>query len=67
MTGDFGRMGFDESELSTLTKTAQVLQNVSDLTPDEIESLAAILKFNIAAVKVLTVSSGVRSETFWST
>ena len=67
MTGDFGRMGFDESELSTLTKTAQVLQNVSDLTPDDtVNTLtAAMLNFNIAAND--SISSGVRSETFWST
>jgi uncharacterized protein YpuA (DUF1002 family) len=29
--GDFGRMGFDESQLVDITKTAQVLQNISDL------------------------------------
>ncbi|MFC7891326.1 phage tail tape measure protein, partial [Bacillus velezensis] len=58
MTGDFGRMGFDESELSTLTKTAQVLQNVSDLTPDDtVNTLtAAMLNFNIAANDSISVA-----------
>ncbi|MCV4328560.1 phage tail tape measure protein, partial [Bacillus velezensis] len=58
MTGDFGRMGFDESELSTLTKTAQVLQNVSDLTPDDtVNTLtAAMLNFNIAANDTISIA-----------
>ncbi|MEC3664064.1 phage tail tape measure protein [Bacillus subtilis] len=58
MTGDFGRMGFDESELSTLTKTAQVLQNVSDLTPtDTVNTLtAAMLNFNIAADDSISIA-----------
>ncbi|MGO0713665.1 phage tail tape measure protein [Bacillus subtilis] len=58
MTGDFGRMGFDESELSTLTKTAQVLQNVSDLTPtDTVNTLtAAMLNFNIAANDSISIA-----------
>lgn len=58
MTGDFGRMGFDESELSTLTKTAQVLQNVSDLTPDDtVNTLtAAMLNFNIAANDSISIA-----------
>ncbi|MCY8301588.1 phage tail tape measure protein [Bacillus spizizenii] len=58
MTGDFGRMGFDESELSTLTKTAQVLQNVSDLTPtDTVNTLtAAMLNFNIAAGDSISIA-----------
>ncbi|MEC0866328.1 phage tail tape measure protein, partial [Bacillus atrophaeus] len=58
MTGDFGRMGFDESELSTLTKTAQVLQNVSDLTPDDtVNTLtAAMLNFNVAAGDSISIA-----------
>lgn len=58
MTGDFGRMGFDESELSTLTKTAQVLQNVSDLTPDDTVNTmtAAMLNFNIAAQDSISIA-----------
>ncbi|WP_438285734.1 phage tail tape measure protein [Bacillus altitudinis] len=44
-------MGFQADELSDLTKTAQVLQNISDLNPtDTVNSLtAAMLNFNISA------------------
>lgn len=51
ITGSFGRMGFQADELTDLTKTAQVLQNISDLTAtDTVNSLtAAMLNFNISA------------------
>ncbi|MCY7500081.1 phage tail tape measure protein [Bacillus pumilus] len=51
ITGSFGRMGFQADELSDLTKTAQVLQNISDLSAtDTVNSLtAAMLNFNISA------------------
>jgi TP901 family phage tail tape measure protein len=49
--GDFGRMGFNESQLVDITKTAQVLQNISDLDATQaVDTLtSAMLNFNIAA------------------
>ncbi|PAD85018.1 phage tail tape measure protein [Niallia circulans] len=51
MYGGFGRMGYDENQLTAVSRTAQILQNVSDLTPDDtVNTLtAAMLNFNIAA------------------
>lgn len=49
--GDFGRMGFKESELVDIASTAQVLQNISDLdATGAVDTLtSAMLNFNIAA------------------
>lgn len=48
---DFGRMGFNETELVDMTKTAQMLQNISDLDATQsVDTLtSAMLNFNIAA------------------
>ncbi|MGY3839491.1 phage tail tape measure protein [Bacillus atrophaeus] len=58
ITGSFGRMGFDESELGDVTKTAQVLQNISDLNPtDTVNTLtAAMLNFNVAAGDSISIA-----------
>ena len=47
---EFGRMGFEETELLDITKTAQMLQNISDLDADgAVNTLtSAMLNFNIA-------------------
>lgn len=49
--GDFGRMGFENNELLDISKTAQVLQNISDLdAKSSVDTLtSAMLNFNIAA------------------
>jgi Phage-related minor tail protein len=49
--GDFGRMGFEEDQLMDISKTATVLQNISDLdAKDSVDTLtSAMLNFNIAA------------------
>lgn len=49
--GDFGRMGFQENELIDISKTAQVLQNISDLdAKSAVDTLtSAMLNYNIAA------------------
>lgn len=58
MTSSFGRMGFDESELGNITKTAEVLQNVSDLSVDEtVNTLtSAMLNFNVAAEDSISIA-----------
>ncbi|MCY9273600.1 phage tail tape measure protein [Bacillus inaquosorum] len=58
ITGSFGRMGFSESELGDVTKTAQVLQNISDLNPnDTVNTLtAAMLNFNVAAGDSISIA-----------
>lgn len=49
--GEFGRMGFEENQLIDIAKTAQVLQNISDLDATAaVDTLtSAMLNFNIAA------------------
>jgi archaellum component FlaC len=56
--GSFGRMGFDDSQLLDITKTAQVLQNISDLDADSsVDTLtSAMLNFNIAAQDSMTIA-----------
>ncbi|MEG7377835.1 phage tail tape measure protein [Bacillus subtilis] len=58
ITGSFGRMGFSETELGDVTKTAQVLQNISDLNPnDTVNTLtAAMLNFNVAAGDSISIA-----------
>lgn len=48
---EFGRMGFSDDQLLDITKTAQVLQNISDLdSTAAVNTLtSAMLNFNIAA------------------
>lgn len=54
----FSRMGFSDSQLIDITKTAQVLQNISDLDQNSsVDTLtSAMLNFNIAAKDSLTIS-----------
>lgn len=49
--GEFGRMGFEENQLIDIAKTAQVLQNISDLDATAaVDTLTSVmLNFNIAA------------------
>jgi TP901 family phage tail tape measure protein len=56
--GDFGRMGFGENQLVDITKTAQVLQNISDLdASSSVDTLtSAMLNFNIAAEDSITIA-----------
>ncbi|MCY9261589.1 phage tail tape measure protein [Bacillus spizizenii] len=58
ITGSFGRMGYSESELGDVTKTAQILQNISDLNPtDTVNTLtAAMLNFNVAAGDSISIA-----------
>jgi Phage-related minor tail protein len=58
ITGDFARMGFKENELLDISKTGQVLQNISDLdAKGAVDTLtSAMLNFNIAAKDSLTIS-----------
>jgi hypothetical protein len=58
MMGDFGRMGFDSNQLVDITKTAQVLQNISDLdATSSVDTLtSAMLNFNIAADQSITIA-----------
>ncbi|EWH20039.1 ABC transporter ATP-binding protein [Bacillus haynesii] len=58
MTSSFGRMGFDEAELGSITKTAEVLQNVSNLSVDEtVNTLtSAMLNFNVAAEDSISIA-----------
>ncbi|MFA1510089.1 phage tail tape measure protein [Priestia aryabhattai] len=55
---DFARMGFDESQLVYMTKTAQVLQNISDLDATQsVDTLtAAMLNFGIEAKDSLEIA-----------
>lgn len=48
---EFSRMGFKDNELLDITESAQVLQNISDLSAeDSVKTLtAAMLNYNIAA------------------
>jgi hypothetical protein len=54
----FGRMGFNDSQLTDITKTAQVLQNISDLNAsDSVDSLtSAMLNFNIASQDSINIA-----------
>lgn len=56
--GSFGRMGFDENQLVDITKTAQVLQNISDLdATSSVDTLtSAMLNFGIAANKSIEIA-----------
>lgn len=56
--GDFGRMGFEENELMDISKTGQILQNISDLdAKDSVDTLtSAMLNFNIAAEDSITIA-----------
>lgn len=49
--GDFGRMGFEEGQLLDMSKTATVMQNISDLdAKSSVDTLtSAMLNFNISA------------------
>lgn len=49
--GDFARTGFDDSQLMDMTKTAQVLQNISDLdASSSVDTLtSAMINFNVSA------------------
>ena len=55
---EFGRMGFEESELVDITKSAQMLQNISDLDATEsVNTLtSAMLNFNIAATDSVKIT-----------
>ncbi|MEM4995024.1 phage tail tape measure protein [Priestia sp. SB1] len=55
---DFARMGFSEDQLLNMTKTAQVLQNISDLDASQsVDTLtAAMLNFGIEARDSLTIA-----------
>ncbi|MFK7678829.1 phage tail tape measure protein [Bacillus sp. Wb] len=55
---DFARMGFDSSQLVDMTKTAQVLQNISDLDASQsVDTLtAAMLNFGIEAKDSLEIA-----------
>jgi hypothetical protein len=55
---EFARMGFAEGELLDITKTAQVLQNISDLDAKQsVDTLtSAMLNYNIAADESLRIS-----------
>jgi hypothetical protein len=55
---EFARMGFAEGELLDITKTAQVLQNISDLDAKQsVDTLtSAMLNYNIAATESLKIS-----------
>jgi TP901 family phage tail tape measure protein len=56
--GGFGRMGFNDSQLTDITKTAQVLQNISDLDANgAVDTLtSAMLNFNIASKDSITIA-----------
>lgn len=56
--GDFGRMGFSDTQLVDITKTAQVLQNISDLDATAaVDTLtSAMLNFNISAQDSITIA-----------
>lgn len=49
--GDFGRMGFEQGQLLDISKTATVMQNISDLDAKaSVDTLtSAMLNFNISA------------------
>ncbi|MGG0308455.1 phage tail tape measure protein [Priestia megaterium] len=55
---DFARMGFSEDQLLNMTKTAQVLQNISDLDASQsVDTLtAAMLNFGIEAKDSLQIA-----------
>lgn len=57
--GDFGRMGFQEDQLVDITKTAQVLQNISDLDAESaVNTLtSAMLNFNIEAQDSIEIAN----------
>lgn len=56
--GSFGRMGFGEDQLIDISKTAQVLQNISDLDSSaSVDTLtSAMLNFNIAAKDSVSIA-----------
>lgn len=56
--GEFGRMGFEDGQLVDITKTAQVLQNISDLdATSSVNTLtSAMLNFGIAADKSIEIA-----------
>lgn len=56
--GDFARMGFAEGELLDISKTATVLQNISDLDATAaVDTLtSAMLNYNIAASESVTIA-----------
>lgn len=55
---EFGRMGFEDDQLLDITKTAQMLQNISDLDSEAaVNTLtSAMLNFNIAAEDSVTIA-----------
>lgn len=56
--GSFGRMGFSDSQLTDITKTAQVFQNISDLDANgSVDTLvSAMLNFNIAGQDSISIA-----------
>jgi hypothetical protein len=56
--GSFGRMGFNDNQLVDITKTAQVLQNISDLdATSSVDTLtSAMLNFNISAEDSISIA-----------
>jgi hypothetical protein len=56
--GSFGRMGFNDNQLVDITKTAQVLQNISDLDANSsVDTLtSAMLNFNISAKDSISIA-----------
>jgi TP901 family phage tail tape measure protein len=57
--GDFGRQGYEGSQLLDLTKTAQVMQNISDLDASStVDSLvSAMVNFNVTAQDSITIAN----------
>ncbi|SNZ09923.1 phage tail tape measure protein, TP901 family, core region [Terribacillus aidingensis] len=51
MMGEFGRLGYEGDQLADLAESAQILQNIGELSPeDSVKSItAAMTNFNIAA------------------
>ncbi|WP_182103208.1 phage tail tape measure protein [Niallia taxi] len=54
----FAQAGYSDEQLTSLTRTAQVLQNISDLSPsDSVSSLlSGIINFNIQATDAMSIA-----------
>ncbi|RKJ72418.1 phage tail tape measure protein [Butyricicoccus sp. 1XD8-22] len=55
---EFARMGFNENESLDMSNTAQILNNISDLTADQSVSalVAAMTAFNITAEESIAIA-----------
>lgn len=61
ITSELARQGYKGDELTNLTRTSQIMQNISDLTPeDTVKALtAAMVNFNVESKDTLKIADSI--------